>query len=125
VVSCELPSKPDCGSAGCCTDGGSPLFNSQIGFAQIALRSARPDIFNADGSIKVEELVYTDLLARTLMAQNPGLCARAGTRQGDSISKDEIAIKSDNTVSQNVDVIIGGSNQPYVGGRYTCRPASF
>jgi hypothetical protein len=38
---------------------------------------------------------------------------------------DEVAIKIDNNVSQNVDVIIGSSHVPYMGGRYTCRPASF
>ena len=123
TVTCGLPEKPDCPS--CCTEGGVLLFNEQISVAQAALRNARPDLFNSDGSIKVSELVYTDLLAKTLMTINPGMCARAGTRLNDSISKDEVAIKVNNGQSQNVDVIIGGSNQPYIGGRYTCSPASF
>ncbi len=59
------------------------------------------------------------------MALNPGMWARGGGRNGESYSKDEIVIKVDNTVSQNVDVIIGSSHEPYIGGRYTCRPASF
>jgi hypothetical protein len=56
------------------------------------------------------------------------VCARGGGRNGESFSKDEVAIKAvadNNSVSQNVDVIIGSSNTPYIGGRYTCRPASF
>lgn len=125
TVTCGLPAQSDCGGSGCCTEGGVPLFNEQISVAQAALREARPDLFNQDGSIKVGELVYVDLLAKTLMVQNPGMCARAGSRVNDSISKDEVAIKTTNGISQNVDVIIGGSNQPYVGGRYTCSPASF
>ncbi len=124
-VQCVLPKMPDCGGNGCCNDKSQPMFNDKISIAQAALRESRPDIFNQDGSIKVGELTYVDLLARTLMIQNPGMCATAAVRENDSISKDEIAIKVDNTESQNVDVIIGGSNQPFVGGRFTCTPASF
>lgn len=125
TVTCGLPEKPDCGNSGCCTEGGVPLFNEQISVAQAALRNAKPELFNSDGSIKVAELIYVDFLAKTLMTINPGMCARAGSRLGDSISKDEVAIKVNNGQSQNVDVIIGGSNQPYIGGRYTCSPANF
>lgn len=125
AASCQLPSRPDCGNSGCCSEGGAAMFNGQINDAQADLERTRPDIFNSNGSLKVDELEYTDLLAAKLMALNPGLCARGGGRNGESFSKDEVAIKIDNNVSQNVDVIIGSTHEPYIGGRYTCRPASF
>ncbi|MEO8358933.1 MAG: hypothetical protein ABI672_02790 [Vicinamibacteria bacterium] len=124
-ASCTLPARPDCGNSGCCNEGGTPLFNAQINDAQAELERSRPDIFFSDGSLRLDELEYTDLLATTLMRMNPGMCARGGGRNGESYSKDEVVIKTDNSVSQNIDVIIGSSHSPYIGGRYTCRPASF
>ena len=125
TASCNLPPRPDCGNSGCCSEGGSPLFNAQINDAQADLERTRPDIFNSNGSLKLDELEYTELLAKKLMQLNPGMCARGGGQGGESYSKDEVVIKTSNDVSQNVDVIIGSSHEPYIGGRYTCRPASF
>jgi hypothetical protein len=123
--SCTLPARPDCGNSGCCSRGGAELFGGAINDAQAHLERTRPDIFNSNGSLKLEELEYTQLLAKTLMQLNPGMCARGGGENGESYSKDEVAIKVNNDVSQNVDVIIGSSHTPYIGDRYTCRPASF
>jgi len=123
--SCTLPARPDCGNSGCCFEGGAELFGGAINDAQAHLERTRPDIFNSNGSLRLEELEYTQLLAKTLMQLNPGMCARGGGENGESISKDEIGIKVNNDVSQNVDVIIGSSHTPYIGARYTCRPASF
>lgn len=122
-LTCQLAARPDCG-ASCCSEGGAALFNSQINDAQADLERTRPDIFNTNGSLRLDELEYTDLLARKITSMF-GLCAVGGGRDGNSRSKDEVGIKSDNNVSQNVDVIIGSSHTPYIGGRYTCRPASF
>lgn len=123
-LTCQLPSRPDCGNSGCCTEGGTALFSAQINDAQADLERTRPELFNSNGSLRIDELDYTDLLAKKITALT-GLCAVGGGRGGESRSKDEVGIKSDNNVSQNVDVIIGSSNTPYIGGRYTCRPASF
>ncbi len=123
-LTCQLAPRPDCGNNGCCPDGGERLFDSQINNAQAELERTRPDIFNSNGSLRIDELAYTDLLASKITAMT-GLCARGGGRGGESISKDEVAIKRTNDLSQNVDVIIGSSNTPYIGGRHTCRPASF
>ncbi len=125
TAACTLPSRPDCGNSGCCSEGGTPLFNGIINTAQADLERTRPDLFNGNGSLKGTEIEYTEILARKIMQLNPGTCARGGGRGGESFSKDEVGIKTDNTVSQNVDVVIGSSNTPYIGGRYTCRPASF
>ena len=123
--SCTLPTRPDCGNSGCCSRGGAEMFGGAINDAQAHLERTRPDIFNSNGSLKLDEIEYTNLLATTLMALNPGMCARGGGENGESYSKDEVAIKINNDVSQNVDVIIGSSHTPYIGDRYTCRPASF
>jgi hypothetical protein len=119
--SCTLPAMPDCGR-NCCREGGTPQFDNEIVAAQAALRQSMPQLFNPNGSVDGEE-EYTAELAKKI-TELTGLCARGGG-QGTSISKDEVAIKRDNSLSQNVDVIIGSSMVPYVGGRYTCTPASF
>lgn len=123
--SCTLPARPDCGNSGCCSRGGAEMFGGAINDAQAHLERTRPDIFNSNGSLKIDEIEYTNLLAKALMTLNPGMCARGGGENGESYSKDEVAIKINNDVSQNVDVIIGSSHTPYIGDRYTCRPASF
>jgi len=115
----------DCGKSGCCRKGGDELFTTEIEAAQDELKRTRPDIFNPNGSLKVDEDEYTDLLAKKITAMF-GLCATGGNvHQGGSISKDEVAIKRDNGLSQNTDVILGTNNSPMVGGVYTCSPASF
>jgi hypothetical protein len=121
--SCKLPPMPDCGQNGCCSEGGTPLFNDAIGNAQAELARTRPDIVSSNGDVRVGEVEYTDALATMVMRLNPGMCAVGGGRG--SRSKDEIGVKVDNGLSQNVDVIIGGSHRQWVGGRYTCRPAAF
>ena len=123
-LTCQLAARPDCGNNGCCSEGGTALFDAQINNAQADLERTRPDIFNPNGSLRLDELEYTELLAKKITALT-GLCAVGGGRNGESRSKDEVGIKADNNVSQNVDVIIGSSHTPYIGGRYTCRPASF
>jgi hypothetical protein len=119
--SCSLPAMTDCGR-NCCREGGAPEFDNEIAAAQAALRQSMPQLFNPNGSVDEEE-EYTALLAKKI-TEMTGLCARGGGN-GTSISKDEVAIKRDNNLSQNVDVIIGSNMVPYVGGRYTCTPASF
>jgi hypothetical protein len=119
--SCTLPAMPDCGRD-CCREGGTPQFENEIVAAQAALRQSMPQLFNPNGSVDDDEQ-YTAELAKKIVEMT-GLCARGGGK-GTSISKDEVAIKRDNGLSQNTDVIIGSTMQPYVGGRYTCTPASF
>jgi hypothetical protein len=119
--SCSLPAMPDCGRS-CCREGGAEEFGNEIVAAQAALRQSMPQLFNPNGSVD-DEQEYTALLAKKI-TEMTGLCARGGGG-GTSISKDEVAIKRDNNLSQNVDVLIGSSMVPYVGGRYTCTPASF
>lgn len=115
----------DCGKSGCCKKGGDELFTREIETAQDELKRRKPQLFNPNGSLTVEEEEYTHELAKVI-TEMFGLCATGGNvHQGGSISKDEVAIKRDNNLSQNTDVIAGFNNSPYVGGVYTCRPASF
>ncbi|MBK5256661.1 MAG: hypothetical protein JJE39_11555 [Vicinamibacteria bacterium] len=121
-LTCGLSSRPDCGGSGCCSEGGSNDFVGVINDAQAALERSNPEIFNSNGSLRVGEIEYTTLLA-TKITSMTGVCAIGGGNS--SRSKDEIGLKRDNDRSINVDVIIGSSNTPYIGGIYTCRPASF
>jgi hypothetical protein len=94
-----------------------------ISDAQTDLERNRPDIFNSNGSLRITEEEYTDLLARTI-TRLTGICATGGGR-GSSRSKDEVGLKRDNNSATHVDVILGASNSPHIGGVYNCRPASF
>jgi hypothetical protein len=123
ALRCQLPDRPDCGFQGCCTQGGGNPFVTAIDNAQADLERTRPDLFNRDGSLTVDEVTYTSILAAKITAMT-GICA-VGGGQGSSRSKDEVGLKNDNTQSTNVDVIIGSSNTPYIGGTYNCRPAAF
>lgn len=122
ALTCNLSGMPDCG-ANCCTEGGGNDFVSVINDAQANLERTRPDIFNPNGSLRLEEEEYTALLARKI-TELSGVCAVGGGGNS-SRSKDEVGLKRDNNRSINVDVIIGSSNSPYIGGIYTCRPAAF
>lgn len=116
---CE--SLPDCGSR-CCTAGGVNPFADEIRAAQERIELSHPEYFNADGSLKISEVQYTDLLAAGIRSW--GLCTRGGGIG--STSKDEVGIKRPGEgFSVNVDVILGATNTPHIGGVYTCRPASF
>ncbi len=121
-LKCTLSSMPDCGSS-CCKEGGSNDFVSVINDAQANLERTRPDIFNPNGSLKIDEIPYTELLAAKI-TELSGVCAVGGGGNS-SRSKDEVGLKTDNSKSINVDVIIGSSHTPYIGGVYTCRPAAF
>jgi hypothetical protein len=121
--SCTLAAQDDCGRSGCCEeDDDSTVFEDEIYAAQEALKISWPEAFNDDGSLDVEEVEYTEALAKKI-TEMTGLCARGGGGRT-SISRDEVAIKRNNSMSQNVDVILG-NNHTHIGGVYTCRPASF
>ena len=122
TLKCELSERPDCGAT-CCTEGGGNSYVAVIDNAQTDLERTRPDLFNANGSLRVDEVTYTNILAAKITAMT-GICAIGGG-QGSSRSKDEVALKRDNNQSTNVDTIIGSSNTPYIGGAYNCRPAAF
>lgn len=126
IKTCTLPENDDCGRAGCCTKGGNIAFETEIEAAQAALARRYPDFFNEDGTIDVEEVEYTAALAKQI-TEMFGICAKGGGIRQGSISRDEVAMKTDNNRSQNVDVLIGTSkgNVPGIVGVYVCRPASF
>lgn len=129
VGTCTLAAMPDCGALGCCREGGTPLFDAEIIGAQAAVREAHPDWFRPNGTLRVDDVTYTEGVAQKL-TEIYSLCARGGdTRNpnagGHSISSDEVAIKRDNGTSQNVDIIIGSTGTPSIIEHFTCRPASF
>lgn len=123
VMTCNLSANDDCGNSGCCREGGTIQFEAEIESAMAALERSSPDLFERNGSLAVDEEVYTAALAKKIVEMH-GLCARGGGRPT-TISKDEVAVKRDNNMSQNVDVILGSTNTPAIIGVWTCRPASF
>ena len=93
-----------------------------------AVRESRPEWFKANGSLRVGEKQYVNAVAAKV-TELFGLCARGGDAPnpnggGHSISGDEVAIKRDNELSQNFDIIFGSGN-PGIVRNFTCRPASF
>ena len=123
VMTCNVPENGDCGNSGCCTRGGTLQFEAEIEAAMTALERSSPHLFESDGSLAVDEVEYTAALAKKI-TEMTGLCARGGGRPT-TISRDEVAVKRNNNLSQNVDVILGSTNTPAIIGVYTCRPASF
>ena len=122
ALKCELSERPDCG-ASCCFEGGGNPYVGVINDAQANLERTRPDLFNSNGSLAVDEVTYTRILAEKITAMS-GVCAIGGG-EGSSRSKDEVGLKRDNNSSTNVDVIIGSTHSPAILGVYTCRPAAF
>ncbi len=88
-----------------------------------AVRLESPEMFATDGSVQVEDAVYTAAVAKKITAMF-GLCAMGGNEHH-STGDDEVAVKRDNKLSQNVDIILGSTRRPSIGIRHTCQPASF
>lgn len=118
---CNLPPMPNCGSR-CCTSGGPNPFEGLISEAQDEVARRHPEMFRANGSLLVDDMTYTRILARTVTEINGVCTARGGSG---SISADEIGVKDSNGRSINVDVVRGTDSTPWVGPVWTCRPASF
>ena len=114
ALSCALPSLPLC-DANCCTSGGSNLFRNEIETAEDNLTKTQPGLFLPNGDVK-DKFEYIAALAKKL-TELTGLCAQAN-------GHDELRVKRDQTISNHVDVLIADET-PWVGGVYTCRPASF
>ena len=113
-LSCTLPSLPHCDDQ-CCTSGGSVIFRTQIEAAEADLTKTQPGLFLPNGDVK-DKLEYIAALAKRL-TQMTGICSEPN-------GHDEIRVKENQTISQHVDVLIADQT-PWVGGVYTCRPASF
>jgi hypothetical protein len=119
---------PDCAGS-CCREDGEPRFEAEVLAAMDAVQQSSPEWFKANGSLLVSAETYTAGVAAKVTALY-GLCARGGDERGPrsgghSISADEVAVKRDNGLSQNTDIIIGSSNRPAIVRRFTCKPASF
>jgi hypothetical protein len=116
TIACKLPKLPNC-DAQCCSSGGSIIHRSQIESAQDELARTQPGLFLPGGNVR-DNFEYMAALARLIQNRSDGnVCAEV-------LGHDEIRVKSDQTVSQHVDVLIADVT-PAVLGAYTCRPASF
>ncbi len=114
ALTCTLPKLPNCDDQ-CCTSGGSVIFRAQIEAAEDDLTKTQPGLFLPNGDVK-DKFEYISALAKRL-TQMTGICS-------EPLGHDEIRTKDNQSVSQHVDVLIADQT-PWVGGAYTCRPASF
>ena len=96
-------------------DRAEPLFYAQIEAAEDDLTKTQPGLFLPNGDVK-DKFEYISALAKRL-TQMTGICS-------EPLGHDEIRTKDNQSVSQHVDVLIADQT-PWVGGAYTCRPASF
>jgi hypothetical protein len=113
---CQLPRLPNC-DAQCCSAGGSVIYRAEIDNAQNTLRTRRPDLYFSNGDVR-DAQQWMQILAQELQNNTQGrICA-------EPLGHDELRVKGDQNVSQHVDVLISDV-APWVGGAYTCRPASF
>lgn len=114
-LTCNLPARlPNC-DATCCRAGGSVRWRSQIEAAQADLTRTQPGLFNPGGNVR-DNIQYMNALAKRL-TEMFGLCTGV-------LGHDEIRVKEDQNFSQHIDVLISDVT-PWVGGAYTCEPASF
>ncbi len=115
-AACQLPKLPNC-DAQCCSAGGSVIYRNEIDNAQNTLRNRRPDLYFSNGDVR-DNIEWMVVLAQELQNNTQGrICA-------EPLGHDELRVKGDQNVSQHVDVLIS-DRSPWVGGAYTCRPASF
>ena len=116
TIACKLPKLPNC-DATCCSSGGSVIYRSDIEAAEDELTRLQPGLFLPGGNVR-DNIEYMNALARQLQNRSNGnICAEV-------LGHDELRVKGDQNVSQHVDVLISDVT-PWVGGAYTCRPASF
>lgn len=115
-ATCKLPKLPNC-DAQCCSQGGSVFLRNEIDAAQNSVRTKRPELFFSNGDVR-DNFEYLKVLAQEVLNLSGGaICA-------EPLGHDEIRVKRDQSISQHVDVLIA-DREPWVGGAYTCRPASF
>jgi len=93
------------------------IHRSEIDAAQNTLRTRRPDLYLSNGNVR-DNIEWMGFLAQEILNNSQGrICA-------EPLGHDEMRVKSTQDVSQHVDVLIS-DREPWVGGAYTCRPASF
>lgn len=117
TIACKLARQlPNC-DASCCSAGGSVIFRTEMEAAEDELARTQPGLFQSNGNVK-DNQEYMAALAKLIQNKSNGnICTEV-------LGHDEIRIKGDQNVSQHVDVLISDVS-PWVGGAYTCRPASF
>jgi hypothetical protein len=126
IKTCLVEENGDCARSGCCRRGGTIANESELEQSMAELKERHPDWFNADGTLDVDEGEYTTELAK-ILTETHGICAKAGGERFGSISRDEVGMKTDNSRSQNVDVLLAtrSGNVPTIVGVWVCTPASF
>ena len=113
---------PECGGAetrpgvfGCCREEEVEIFVDQVAEAQTAVRALHPELFS--GGRIVNDGDYAERVAEQL--RQMGLCAATGP------PPDEVAVKDSNDFSEQYDIVLGSTQEPWTAHAATCRPARF
>ena len=122
IAQCTLPAMPECGGPesskgvfGCCREEEVEVFVDQVAQAQTAVRALHPELFS--GSRVVNDHNYAERVAEQL--REMGLCAATGPPE------DEVAVKDVNDFSEQYDIVLGSTQEPWTAHAVTCRPARF
>src|SRR5207245_345801 len=100
---------------------GDGVYYQQVLGAIELLKQRKPDIFDGK-AIRLVSHYYDGLIK--ILAEDYGLCAV----RGGAGPSDELAVKGDNSFSEQWDVLAGGSNgyvYPIWSYEVTCHPAAF
>ena len=122
IAACTLSAMPECGGPetrpgvfGCCREEEVEVFVDQVAVAQDAVRALHPELFS--GSRIVNDGDYAERVAEQLRTM--GLCAAVGP------PPDEVAVKDSNDFSEQYDIVLGSTQEPWTAHAATCRPARF
>ncbi len=122
IAQCTLPAMSECGGPetspgvfGCCRKEDVEVFVDQVAKAQTAVRALRPELFS--GSRVINDGSYAERVAEQL--REIGLCAAVGPPE------DEVAVKDVNDFSEQYDIVLGSTQEPWTAHAATCRPARF
>ena len=122
IAQCTLSAMPECGGPeskkgvyGCCREEEVEVFVDQVAQAQTAVRALHPELFS--GSRVVNDSGYAERVAEQL--REMGLCAATGPPE------DEVAVKDVNDFSEQYDIVLGSTQEPWTAHAATCRPSRF
>lgn len=124
-VGCMVNPNPECGGPegppgvfGCCREAATDLFGFEVVDAIAIVQRDRPDLFQgAEGRVS-DVPGLTRAICEAIEANFP-LCCEPGRPE------DEIAVKANNSLSEQYDVVFGTGFVRPNGYTVTCQPARF
>jgi len=121
-TSCNAPPMPECGGPegpkgvwGCCTEHATPTLEHVVIRAIDQIQAEQPGLFS--GNRVLNETAYMQGVVRIL--QSYGYCATHGGPE------DEVGIKTNNSFSEQYDILLSSGHIRRSGFAVTCRAARF